>query len=188
VDDGFKDLLKGVQSGSPAATRRLIERYGPHILRAVRRRLDKSIRAKFDSFDFAQAVWASFFSKFEDADKFEGPERFIGYLATIAQNKVINEMRRRTQTEKYNINRERSLDDSRTCLAGGLVESTPSPSQLAIADELWSRMLEGSSERHRQILELRRTGHTNDEIARQLEVNEKTVRRTINKIAQRWTL
>jgi RNA polymerase sigma-70 factor (ECF subfamily) len=180
VDD-FRLLLERVQSGSHDATCELIDRYGPHIVRAVRRKLNRAIRSKFDSVDFVQAVWASFFSAPKPVTDFKEPGDLIGYLAALAHHKVIDETRRRMETQKYNINRERSLNDSGYPVMQSPV-TQPTPSQLAVADELWDRMLQGKPERHRRILELRREGNTHEQIADKLEVNEKTVRRVIKSV------
>ena len=186
MDEDFNRLLKEVQDGSPAATRCLIDRYGPHVIRAVRRALHRSIRSKFDSIDFVQAVWASFLIVFEDISKFESAEHLIAYLASMARNKVLDEVRRRTRTEKYDVNRERSIDSPSISPGTFLIHNQPSPSQVAMVNELWERMLGGQPERYQRILELRRDGQTHDQIAKQLGINERTVRRVINRIARRW--
>ena len=181
-DDGFRILLRQVQSGSHEAIRELIERYAPHILRAVRRKLSKAIRAKFDSIDFAQAVWASFFAAPEKLVEFDRPEELIRYLAALAHNKVVDEIRRRMETDKYNVNREKSLDDSALQFRATLATHEPSPSEVAVAHELWERVLQGKPERYRRIIELRRNGNTHQQIAHQLGLNERTVRRVIRRV------
>ena len=183
-DDEFRLLLREVRGGSQDAIRELVERYGPHIVRAVRRRLSKAIRAKFDSFDFVQAVWASFFEAPQDFARFERPEQLVGYLAALAHNKVVDEIRRRMRTDKYNVNRERSLDDSALHFSERLAAQQPSPSEVAVAHELWSRLLEGQPEHYRRILELRRDGNTPQEIADQLRLNERTIRRVIQTVCE----
>lgn len=181
-EDEFRALLEEAQAGSQDAMCELIERYAPHIVRAVRRKLSKAIRAKFDSFDFVQAVWASFFGAPRGLVRFDRPEELMGYLVTLAHNKVVDEIRRRMKTEKYNVNRERSLDDSGLHLARSLAAQEPSPSEVAVADELWARLLKGQPEDYRRILELRRVGNTQQQIADQLGLNERTVRRVIQRI------
>ena len=178
----FRALIEDAQAGSQDAIRQLIDQYAPHIIRTVRRRLSRSIRAKFDSIDFAQAVWASFFAGSQQFARFDRPEELMGYLATLARNKVVDETRRRMMTEKYNVNRERSLNDSNLLSARRLAAQEPSPSEVAVADELWKRLLRGQPAQYRQILELRRNGNTQQQIAEQLGVNERTVRRTIQRI------
>lgn len=177
-NDDFRRLLKEVQSGSHEATRELIESYGPHIIRAVRRKLNKAIRPKFDSIDFVQSVWAAVFAAPRPLTDFEGPGQFVGYLAALAHHKVIDEIRRRMESEGYNVNREQSLNGS-VQDAGQFPDSQPSPSQVAVAEELWARMLRGKPECHRRILQLRRERNSYQQIADQVGVNEKTVRRVI---------
>jgi RNA polymerase sigma-70 factor (ECF subfamily) len=175
----FRHLLQQVGEGSNDATCALIERYAPHIVRAVRRKLSRAIRAKFDSIDFVQAVWASFFATPTGPDRFESPDHLIRHLAALAHNKVIDEVRRRMETIKYNVNRERSLNDSDLGLSGQLTAPVPSPSEVAVADELWARLLRGQPDHYRRILELRREGNTQQQIADRLGLNERTVRRVI---------
>jgi RNA polymerase sigma-70 factor (ECF subfamily) len=181
-EDEFRVLLKRAQDGSQDATCELIDSYGPHIVRAVRRKLNKAIRAKFDSIDFVQAVWASFFAAPKPLTDFRSPGELVKFLAALAQNKVVDEIRRRMETDKYNVNRERSLDDSAWEMHEHCPAAQPSPSELAVAEELWRRMLRGKSEHHRRILQLRREGNTHRQIADQLHMNERTVRRVIKSV------
>src|SRR4051812_9555119 len=57
----FQDLLREAQAGSPEAARELYDTYVAHVLRCVRNRMWHRLRSKFDSQDFVQQVWASFF-------------------------------------------------------------------------------------------------------------------------------
>ncbi|MHC4399124.1 MAG: RNA polymerase sigma factor [Planctomycetota bacterium] len=183
VDD-FRRLLERVENGSQEATYELIDRYAPHVVRAVRRKLSKAIRAKFDSVDFVQAVWASFFAAPKSLARFAAPNELVRHLVALAYNKVVDEFRRYMETDKHNVNRERSLDNSELHLSGELVARQPSPSEVAVANELWARMLEGQPKHYRRILELRRAGNTYQQIADKLDLNERTVRRTIRKVAE----
>ncbi len=182
MEDEFRELLEEAQAGSQDAMRGLIELCAPHIVRTVRRKLHRSIRAKFDSIDFVQAVWASFFAASTQFSRFDCPEALTGYLATMAHNKVVDEIRRRMKTEKYNVNRERSLDDSNLHAARHLAAQGPSPSEVVLANELWARLIERQPEHYRRILELRRSGNTQQQIADQLGLSERTVRRVIQRI------
>ncbi len=183
--DEFQSLLRQAGEGSDEATRKLIDCYTPHILRAVRKKLNKAMRAKFDSTDFTQAVWASFFTGTEQRARFQRPEDLVGYLAAIAHNKVIDELRRHLQAEKYNVNRERSLNDSRLHLPKSIADRGPSPSQVAAGKELWDNLTEGLPERYCQALEMRRAGHSYEQIAQQIGLNERSVRRIIRMLENR---
>src|SRR5579864_1112444 len=84
-DDPFRSLLRRVLTGCPEAAEELHRDYGDHIIRVVRRRLPRRLRPKFDSVDFAQDVWASFFQAEHD---FKGPEHLMAFLTRVARTKV----------------------------------------------------------------------------------------------------
>jgi RNA polymerase sigma-70 factor (ECF subfamily) len=177
----FRGLMRRLQAGDEAAARELLDRFGHHILRVVRRRLAKPLRSKFDSVDFVQAVWASFFAVLPRQVRFESPEELTAFLMKVAQLKVANEARRRSQ-KKYDIKREHALADTAD-RDGALAAKQPTPSQIAVAREEWDRLVEGQPNHYQQILVLRFQGHTLEEIARKLNVNERTVRRVLDKLA-----
>lgn len=180
--DSFRDLMEQVKGGSDRAVERLLELYGDHIYRAVRRRLNQVLRSKFDSQDFVQAVWASFFAHRDDVVRFKTPEELIAFLARVASNKVIDECRHHMQTQKSNVNRERSLSREGD-QAGSIPGNDPTPSEFAIANEQFARITEGQPSRYRKIVELRAHGETYEQIAAKLGVNEKTVRRVLKKLS-----
>src|SRR5262249_10179527 len=106
----FRELMQRVQDGSEEAAQELHRKYAGHILRVVRRRLHKMLRPKYDSDDFVQSVWASFFTGEPKSQVFETPEALVRFLEIMARNKVIGAFRRRVQTAKHDVQRERSLD------------------------------------------------------------------------------
>src|SRR5689334_5255243 len=95
VEESFADLIAQIREGSESAAWRLIELYGPHIRRVVQRHLDRRLRGKFDSIDFVQAVWASFFREPGQIRDFQTSTEIVEYLATSARYKVFDETRRR---------------------------------------------------------------------------------------------
>ncbi len=178
----FAFLMAGVRSGSEESVRELLDLYGDHIYRAVRRRLNQQMRSKFDSQDFVQAVWASFFANLPVITHFSRPESLVAFLARVASNKVIDECRRRMQTQKADVTRERSVESTNASPRVSLATTEPSASEVAIANEQWGLLVKGQPPHYRRILELRAKGATNDEIADQLDLSEKTVRRVIRKL------
>jgi RNA polymerase sigma factor (sigma-70 family) len=188
VQREFASLMQRVREGSQDAARELAEVYGPHIFRVVRRRLNKKLRTKFDSSDFVQSVWASFFAVQPTVASFETPEALIGYLVAIARNKIVDEIRQRQVSVKRNINRERSLDGSAALQVEALEARQPTPSQIAVAKEQWEGWLEKLPSHHQVVLHLLRQGNSQREIAAKLGLDTKTVRRVIQKIAPEYTL
>jgi RNA polymerase sigma-70 factor (ECF subfamily) len=176
----FADLMRRVHEGSEEAVAELVQDYEHHILHAVRRQMNRRLRSKFDSRDFQQEVWASFFAHGWRVDQFTRPEELIAFLATLARHKVINEFRRRLVSARYNIEMERSLESSP---ADVLAVAQPTPSQVVMADEKLMELLSNQPRHYRQMVVLRCTGHSNKEIAQQVGVDEKTVRRMFEKLA-----
>src|SRR6266850_5492957 len=99
----FPALMQGVRSSSDEAARALVDRYGDHILRIVRHKLHKKLRSKFDSADFVQAVWTSFFAMPLDEMRFQHPEELAAFLMQLARNKVVDAVRQRLQTGRYDV-------------------------------------------------------------------------------------
>ena len=178
----FRAALEEVRSGSPDAIWRFIEEYGPHIQRIARRNLDSRIQSKFDSLDFVQMVWASFFRNPQKIRSFQRPIDLQRYLGKLVRNKVCDEHRRRIISAKHNVTREHSLQASNEP-ANSLALT---PSQIAIAREEWQRLVEGEPIRNQDIARLRLGGATLVEISQQLEINEKTVRRVIDRLLRSY--
>lgn len=181
-DNELQQLLTEARAGSEQAARRLVDEYLPHVLRVVRRNLHRKLRAKFDSMDFVQAVWASVLGCREQLADIHSEEAWAAFLAAVARNKVIEEFRRRLGTEKYNVERELSISDSRFGVAPQLASREPSPSQAAMASERFEQLTAGLSEQQREIVRLRMQGETCQAVADQLGINERTVRRLLKRL------
>jgi RNA polymerase sigma-70 factor (ECF subfamily) len=177
----FERLMARVRAGDPRAAQEVYDRYSDHVRRVVRRRLHQLLRTQYDSVDFLQAVWASFFLVPPKRYAFTTPDELIAFLSQVAYHKVADVYRRRFQTDKQDIHRERRLggDDSR-CV--DLPGRGPSPSQLAIAHEHWERLLQGQPPQNRRVLEMLRQGHTHREIAEQLDLHPKVIQRLLRKL------
>jgi RNA polymerase sigma factor (sigma-70 family) len=182
----FRLLMQRVREGSPDAARELLDLYGEHIRRVVRRNLSKKLRPKFDSSDFLQSVWATFFA--DQPAAIDTPEALLAFLNRVARNKVVEAFRQRCQTAKYNVNRERSLEGSAAYQALRVPTRQPTPSQAAATKEEWDQLLERLPAHHQVILDLSRQGITQQEIAQKLNLHERSIRRVLRKFANRnWS-
>ena len=110
VDDDFAALMARAKAGDQAAIRLFLSRFGREVQMMVRARLPQKLRGQYDSSDFVQAVWLSFFSELpRDAPIFQKVVHLRQYLAGVARNKIFEQHRRLTRTEKYDICREERL-------------------------------------------------------------------------------
>jgi RNA polymerase sigma factor (sigma-70 family) len=174
----FRAALEEVRKGSPDAVWQFIEKYGPFILRIARRNLNTGMQSKFDSQDFVQMVWASFFRNPREIRSFESQEHLLAYLARLVQNKMTDEHRRRFGSLKNNVARERPLEAGEELPRRDRV----TPSQVAIAKEVWERIIDGENPQNRSIARLRLGGATFVEISQKLGIHERTVRRVIERL------
>jgi RNA polymerase sigma-70 factor (ECF subfamily) len=180
--DDFRNLMQRVSEGSDNAAWEVVERYGDAIRRAVRRALDRRLRSKFDSLDFVQLVWSSFFRVRDRATRFAHPGELVTFLLKVTCSKVGMETRRRLRTDKFNVKRERSLRGSTDPSLAHMSARQDTPSAFAIARERWDRIMEESPEHYRQIIRMRLQGHTCEEIADSLHLAESTVRRFLKRL------
>jgi RNA polymerase sigma factor (sigma-70 family) len=187
----FAAMMQRARSGCPDAAREVFDRFNPHVQRVVRRHLARRLRRQYDSHDFQQAVWASFFLIPADHYTFDCPADLVNFLARIAANKVIEAYRHQVLTLKNDVGRELPIDqlpagDQVVCPAAVSAEPAgrePTPSQVAIAEERWELMLRNQPPLRRRVLELIRQGHSLGEAAEQTGVHPKAIQRLLRKLS-----
>jgi RNA polymerase sigma-70 factor (ECF subfamily) len=178
------ELLEKAWQDSDGSAREVVERYAPYILRAVRRRLDKKLRSKFDSVDFVQAVWASFFAMPPDRLQFKHHQELVNFLMGIARNKVVDVVRQRFETQKYDVKREIPLFEAAVLDERDFASRGPTASQVAIAKEEWRRAENPDTPRDERIVNWLKGGQSLESIAREIGVSVKTIRRVLDRIRQ----
>src|SRR5205823_10333892 len=94
----FEALMGRVRAGCPRAAQEVFDRYSDAVRRVVRRVLRDRLRAKYDSTDFVQSVWASFFLTPPERYNFDTPQQLVNFLSKVAFHKVVDEGRRRLAT------------------------------------------------------------------------------------------
>jgi RNA polymerase sigma-70 factor (ECF subfamily) len=177
------ELLARIRDGDEGAARELLIRYEPKVRLVVRRQLPRLLRARFDSLDFLQSVWGSFFHKIKTgpSDLLE-EQNLIAFLAWAARNKVIDECRR-AGTLKQDVHREKRIDPD-----AGLEsprEPADSPSQIALARETYEHLRSLLPEERQIVLELKAAGYSCREIGDRLNVSERTVQRILEDLRNR---
>jgi RNA polymerase sigma-70 factor (ECF subfamily) len=86
----FADVLQRIRAGDEQAARELIARYEPVVRREVRARLrDPRLRRLFDSADFCQSVFASFFVRATAGQyDLDHPGQLLNLLLSMARRKI----------------------------------------------------------------------------------------------------
>jgi RNA polymerase sigma factor (sigma-70 family) len=180
-DDDFTDLMERARSGDPEAVRDFLDRFEREVRVMVRARLPRKLRPRFDSGDFVQAVWQSFFADKGSGPEFENEAHLRGFLDAVVRNKVQAQHRRLTRTAKHNLAREEPLYVSRgdQQVMREVASPDPSPSETAQAGDRLEQLMAGFGPREIEVLTLRRQGLTHAEVAERIGMNERSVRRII---------
>ncbi|MBI3410651.1 MAG: sigma-70 family RNA polymerase sigma factor [Planctomycetes bacterium] len=174
------NLLLRLCSGDMAAAEQVFLAYEPYLRRAVRRQLPTPLRAKFDSTDILQSVWADLLRGFREAGwRFTDADHLRGFLFVAARNRVVDGIRRH-QTA---IRREEPLGQGDRQQRVPCAQ--PRPSEVAQAAELWERILARCAPEHRPILELKREGHSLAEIGARAGRHPDSVRRILRTLARK---
>jgi RNA polymerase sigma factor (sigma-70 family) len=175
----FESLLAGCRRRESVAFAALVERYLPHVRAAVRRRLNPRLRARFDSADFTQNVWASFFQMSLDRLDLTTEAALVAYLARMAEVKVFEEVRHQL-TRKADVRRDVPLGEVPE--PSGRV---PTPSGEVAAADRWAELTAGLSTRDQDMLGMLRDGHTHQAVAARFGLTAKTVQRLMDKLRGR---
>lgn len=177
-------FLERIRAGDEAAARELLTRYEAEVRLVVRRQLPRLLRSRFDSIDFLQSVWGSFFHRVRTGPSdFEDSRHLVAFLARAAKNKVIDEYRR-AASRKQDMSREEPL-----WAEGGrpkeLAAHVDSPSEVAQAREAFGRLQSLIPVERRTILELKAEGLSSRDIGERLGMSERTVQRVLEDLRRR---
>jgi RNA polymerase sigma-70 factor (ECF subfamily) len=179
-EDSLTATLKKLSHGDAAAVEQVFRIYEPYLRTVVRRQLSPQLRIKFDSVDVVQSIWADLLQGFREGSwSFTDREQLKAFLVTATRHRFIDCIRRHEPALSHG---ERATGNRRTASIPG---SEPRPSQVAVAEELWQRILAQCQPAHRQMLELKRQGLPVTEIAKRTGFHEDSIHRILRNLASR---
>jgi RNA polymerase sigma factor (sigma-70 family) len=172
----LSQALQEAQKGDRTAWETLFRECYPKVRRVVRRRLDRSMRSLYDSTDIASDVMKSLAENWNHLS-FPSIDSLIAFLAHVAEQKVIDEYRKR-HTLGRDMTRERRMisGDSETAPIQ-LASAEPTASQWAQANEVQEWLLDRRDETERSIITLKQAGYSNADIADKTGWNIRKVQR-----------
>src|SRR5947208_6668606 len=87
-------LLEKLCSGDGAAAEQVFLAYEPYLRKVVRRQLPPRLRAKFDSVDVVQSVWADVLHGFREAGwRFADRDHLRAFLVKVTRHRFIDRYR-----------------------------------------------------------------------------------------------
>jgi RNA polymerase sigma-70 factor (ECF subfamily) len=173
-------LFERLNSGDPAAIERIVSAYEPHLRMVVRRQIPPKLRAKFDSVDVVQSVWASILKSIHEENlQFTDESHLRAFLIRLALFRFIDLCRQ----HRMALGRERPLAE-----LDAEARRTPAcdrPSELIKASELMDRLMDLCAPSHRELVRLRAMGLPLAEIAARTGYHEGSIRRIFYDLARR---
>ncbi len=178
--DPLDTLLGRLCGGDPAAAEEAFRACEPYLRMIVRRQLLPRLRPKFDSLDIVQSVWADLLPGLHEARwRFANPAHFRAFLVRMTRNRFIDRLRQHRA----------ALDHEQPLAAEGQESAGPGrearPSEVAVANDLWERMLLLCPPAHREVLRLKQEGYGPSEIAARTGLHPGSVRRILYDLARR---
>jgi RNA polymerase sigma-70 factor (ECF subfamily) len=179
----LRKFLARIRDGDEDAARELLRRYEAKVRLVVRRQLPRLLRSRFDSQDFVQSLWGSFFRRLRaDPSELEDPRSLIAVLVQAARNKVIDEYRR-AYCDKRDVRREEPIWEG--ARPRDLPDGSDAPIEVAEASEAFGRLRALLPGDRRMVLDLKAAGLSCSEIAERVGLSERTVRRAIEDLRRR---
>jgi len=172
-------LLARLNDGDSAAAGELFQSFEPYLRMVIRRQMSVKLRAKFDSTDIVQSVWADVVDGLRQSRwTFQSMSQLRAFLVKMTRNRFVDRLRRH----------RRELEHEWTLPAPSVesLAATASPrvSENFYADELWHQMLDVCPPAHYQVLYLKRQGASLDEIAAKTGLHKGSVRRILYQIGR----
>jgi DNA-directed RNA polymerase specialized sigma24 family protein len=179
-------LLDRINAGDENAWTELFATCHPKLMRVVSKRLSTtpSMRAVFDTNDFANDVWKSLYHNW-NRYRFANMDALMAFMKSEAVCKIVDEYRRQ-YAQKRDVSRQKHLDS--LAEEGGrpveLASTDPTPSKIVIADELHEQLMENQTPVEKLAIEMSQTGHSRAEIAERTGWHVRKVQRFFQNLSQ----
>lgn len=183
TEEEFQALHGKARLGDRDAIDQLYRRFAEDMLRVARARLSnhKRLRFLYEADDLVDSVWASMLAHNRLDQPFGGPERFMAFLEALILGKARKTGRFLGQ-KKRDCCRVVSFDMLQEAVRELTDDQQPSPVEVAIDREQWRRLLEANTLIQRIILDRRRRGFKLTEIAAEVFLSERTIRRLLDMV------
>lgn len=181
MSDRLDELVRRLSTSDDSAAEELYAEIAPYLQLVVRRNLPRRLRAKFDSIDIVQSVWADFIDGLHRGRwQFEKAAQVRAFLLTSARNRLIDRVRQ----FRVAVEHERPLNAE----SAGFEGREPRPSQYAQANDLWERVFNICPAEHRELLEMKAAGASLATIAKRTGLHVDSIRRILRQIARQVSL
>lgn len=175
-------LVELTRAGDEEAARKLFDEYVERLVALARRHISQRLAGRIDPEDVVQSVFRTFFGRLKDGQfHLDGESDLCRLLVRITVHKTLRQVNFHRAAKRDARQEAGQGEWSREELLSLLTREPPPEMTVAFLDYL-EHFLSQLRPEERQILELRVQGFTNDEIAKQLGIYERKIRRVIERI------
>jgi RNA polymerase sigma-70 factor (ECF subfamily) len=172
-------LLAGLNAGDPQAAAEAFVTFEPYLRMVIRRHVTHAVRAKFDSADVVQSVWADVVDGLRRLNwTFRERDQLRAFLVKMTRNRFIDRLRK----QRAEIEHEVRFDPQQ--VESLAVSAASRASEEFYAAELWDQMLDACPPAHCRVLELKRQGASLSEIATHTGLHKSSVRRILYDVSR----
>ncbi|HEY7423625.1 MAG TPA: sigma-70 family RNA polymerase sigma factor, partial [Gemmataceae bacterium] len=173
-------LLRLLRAGDERAARQVFDTYVNRLLHLARRRISQHLAGRVDPEDIVQSVFRTFFSRVKAGDfKVEGQDDLGKLLGRITLYKALRQVERHTAGKRdcmLEAGSEAPLN------LADLPDLEPSPETVVAFLDHFEHFLTALRPQDRKILEMRLEGYRTQEIADELGISDRHVRRAVEHI------
>ncbi len=172
VGDDWEDLVEGLREGDPERVNAFVRTFGPALERLAARAIHPGMQRRFGPESIAMSVCRTFLRRAHGGE-FDLPDADAVWrlLCAIALNKVRKHTRFHLR-ERRRADREVPIDWARRER-----DPVPTPEDLALFADSFAAVVDSLDPGQRRMLELRLAARSHREIAQDLRVSQRTVRR-----------
>jgi RNA polymerase sigma factor (sigma-70 family) len=175
----LQPLLDRLCQGDAAVAKQVFLAYEPYLRDFVRRQLPQRLRAKFDSQDIVQSVWANLLAGHHaGAWHFPDAQHFQAFLVQVTRNRFYDRFRK----HRVAFEKEQRLTATHTSEMPSAPE--PQAAEVLQAEELWDRMLALCPSEHQELLRLKRQGLSMAELVERTGLHPGSIRRILRNLAR----
>ena len=178
------ELMRKVGDKAPGAEGELFKLLSAWLRELIRKTLDPRVRRFEDSDDILQEallVVANSAAQWRGKD----PQKFLHYMQQVIHHKTISANRRhldcRKRQDAHEVDFSAEFTEEHQPFS-----PNPEPFEEAEAQEMWEWMVENQREPFRTILRMKYQGYTNQEIADFVHSHERTVRKIVDLLRQKF--
>ena len=181
-DRSLDSFVNQLRQGDASVTKELFDQYVDRLVSMARKRISQRFAGRIDAEDIVQSVFRTFFHRAKQGQfEFNDPDDICKMLARITVHKTFRQIAHH-QAGKRDASRDAGAGDDAQDLIVNLASREPSPDEATQLLDQMEHFLAQLKPEERQILELRMQGHTTLEIAKQLDITDRKIRRLMERI------